>query len=284
MKSLYRSEDGARLVQREYRRLLDEWPVPNRQLRIPTRQGETFVVACGDGAAPPLLLFHGGGTTSAMWQDSVAAWAAHFRVYGVDLIGEPGFSAPARPPFSSDAYALWLDDVLRALSVARASIVGASLGGWLALDYATRRPEHVDRLALLGPMGVGRVRTSFLFTTMPLLLFGDRGRQQALRNIIGRVPPGVVFDDRRLLSLVQTHFRPRTSPLPVFSDDALGRLTMPILAIVGDNDAIVDSAETKRRLERDAARAEVRRLPEAGHRIFDAAAAVLEFLRRPSPV
>ena len=74
----------------------------------------------------------------------------------MDVIGEPGLSTPARPPLTSDAYASWLDGVLRGLTVDRASIVGASLGGWLALYYAIRRPARVDRLVLLGPGGIGR--------------------------------------------------------------------------------------------------------------------------------
>lgn len=72
------------------------------------------------------------------------------------MIGEAGLSAPSRPPLASDAYALWLDDLLRSLGLDRVSIVGVSLGGWLALDYATRRPERIERLAVLCPAGVGR--------------------------------------------------------------------------------------------------------------------------------
>ncbi len=154
MTGIYKSEAGERLVQERYLRFLSHWPVPNQQLRVPTREGETFIVACGDEKAPPLLLLHGAGINSAMWMGDVALWAAHFRVYAVDVIGEPGFSAPSRPPLSSEAYTLWLDDVMQALSLARTSIVGVSLGGWLAADYATRRPERVESLVVLCPGGV----------------------------------------------------------------------------------------------------------------------------------
>ena len=281
-KNLYRSEEGSRRVADEYRGLLRQWPVPYQPLRLATRAGETFVVACGDEAARPLLLLHGGGANSAMWLDSVATWAARFRVYAVDVVGEPGFSASSRPALASDAYASWLDDVLQALSLAQAVLVGASFGGWLALDYATRRAERVDRLVLLGPMGVGRVRASFLVTTMPLLLFGDWGRGRALRNIIGPMPTGAALPDGRLLSLVQKHFRSRMEPMPIFPDEALHRLTMPVMAIVGDRDAIADSAQTKRRLEAAARHAEVRYLPEVGHRIFGQCDAILAFLCAPA--
>src|SRR5215472_3038614 len=136
--SLYKSTTGEIAVHERYLELLRHWPVPSEHLRLQTRQGETFVIASGPKAAPVLLLFHGGAANSAMWIGDIAAWAAHFRVYAVDMTGEAGFSAPSRPPLNSDACALWLEDVLNALGITRASMVGVSLGGWLALDYAIR--------------------------------------------------------------------------------------------------------------------------------------------------
>ena len=79
---------------------------------MPTRHGETFVVVCGPPSAPPMLLLHGSGANAAMWLAEIESWAARFRIYAVDVIGEPGFSAPSRPSLASDAYALWMDDVL----------------------------------------------------------------------------------------------------------------------------------------------------------------------------
>ena len=146
MTPIYRSEEGERAVQDRYRLFLKYWPAANQQLRVPTREGETFIVACGDENAPPLLLLHGSGGNAAMWMGDVAIWAQRFRVYAVDVIGEPGLSAPSRPPLGVRS--------LRALAGRchagplphRVSIVGVSLGGWLALDYATRRPESVESL------------------------------------------------------------------------------------------------------------------------------------------
>src|ERR1700689_4599374 len=179
MKRIYKSVEGEREVRERHLTILKHWPVPNRQFRVPTREDETFIVACGDENAPPLLLLHGGMTNSAMWMGDVAAWAEHFRAYAVDVIGEAGLSAPARPPLASDAHALWLDDVMQALSLTRASmrvsIVGVSLGGWLALDYATRRPERVESVVVLCPGGVGRQKIGIVFKKIPLLMLGKWG-------------------------------------------------------------------------------------------------------------
>jgi pimeloyl-ACP methyl ester carboxylesterase len=74
-------------------------------------RGETFVVVSGPQDATPLLLLHGSGANATMWRDDFASWAQHFRTYAIDIIGEPGLSAPARPPLNSERLALWLDDV-----------------------------------------------------------------------------------------------------------------------------------------------------------------------------
>jgi pimeloyl-ACP methyl ester carboxylesterase len=218
-----------------------------------------------------------------MWMGDIKAWSAHHRVYAVDVIGDAGLSTPSRPALASDAHALWLDDVMRALSLDRASFVGVSLGGWLALDYAIRRPERVERLAVLCPGGVGRQKISFILKSIPLHLMGRRGTRKLGELILGRTPanpsPAMqAFAD--FVSLIHTNFRPRLVKLPVFSDAALKRLTMPLLAIVGGKDVLLDSAETRDRLQRTAARAEVRYLPEARHYIPGQTTAILEFLKQ----
>jgi pimeloyl-ACP methyl ester carboxylesterase len=157
---IYRTEAGDRQIRRRYQEVLDAWPVPAEHLRVPTRQGETFVLTWGPRDAPPLVLLHGAGTNAAMWRADAVEWARHFRVHAVDLIGEPGLSAPSRP-LDSEADALWLDDAFDQLGLTRVSIVGASLGGWLALDYATRRADrcHVSpccaRAGSAGRSGAG---------------------------------------------------------------------------------------------------------------------------------
>lgn len=184
MNRIYKSAEGERLVRERYLAFLKYWPVPHQQIRIPTSQGETFVIASGAEGAPPLLLFHGGAGNTAMWMADVRAFAGHFRVYAIDMIGEAGLSAPSRPRLSSDAYVLWLDEVLRALSIDRTSVVGMSLGGWLALDYATRRPERVERVAVLCPGVIGRQKLGIVFAMIALRMCGAWGRRKLAELIL----------------------------------------------------------------------------------------------------
>nr|WP_296773982.1 alpha/beta fold hydrolase [Rhodococcus sp. (in: high G+C Gram-positive bacteria)] len=276
MTRIYTSDRGAAAVRERYRQILSRWPVPMEQLRIDTRHGATFVVASGPAGAPPLVLLHGSGANAATWSADIASWATRFRVYAVDLLGEAGGSDPVRLPLDSDDIASWLDDVLDGLHIDEASFVGMSLGGWTALDYAVRRPSRVTRLSLLCPGGIGRQTMGWLPKVMLLKMFGTRGRRRTVSLVTG-------LDDARHSSildevvLVFEHFRPRTEKLPIFSDDDLRGLPMPVQLIVGDRDAMMDSAETARRVSALVPSSVVTVLPDTGHAILGQTAAVLEF-------
>ena len=281
MKSIYKSAEGERAVRERYIKFLQYWPVPNQQLRVPTREGETFVVACGSQEAPALVLLHGASGNAAMWMADVAVWSRDFRVYAVDVIGDAGLSAPSRPPLHSDAHALWLDDVLNGLQVERASFTGISNGGWLAIDYATRRPERVESLVVLCPGGVVRAK-NILLKVFPLLLLGPWGARKAREKIVGKTPAGAPESHRHFadfITLIFQHLRPRTERHPIFTADQLRSLRMPMLAILGGNDVILDSAAIERRLKEMAPRVEVRMIPEAGHFIPGQTEAIRDFLK-----
>jgi pimeloyl-ACP methyl ester carboxylesterase len=275
---IYKTEAGGREIVRRYEQTLASWPVPAEHRRVPTREGDTFVLVCGPDDAPPLLLLHGSGSNAAMWMGDVTAWAKHFRVHAVDMIGEPGLSAPSRPPLDSPAYALWLDDVLDHLGLERVAVVGASLGGWLALDYATRRPDRVEKLALLCPGGVGRQKVGFLLKVLLYKPFGRWGMHRSIKAVAG-VDVRVLPEVAEYLALTFTHFLPRRDRLPVFPDEALRKLTMPVQVIIGGRDAMFDSNDTAKRMNRTVPHANVTLLPDVAHAIIGQTQPILDFLR-----
>ena len=75
MSGIYKPAEGQLQVEQQYRKILKHWPVANRQFYVPTRQGDTFVIACGEEAAPPVVLLHGSLANSAAWMGDVGAWA-----------------------------------------------------------------------------------------------------------------------------------------------------------------------------------------------------------------
>jgi pimeloyl-ACP methyl ester carboxylesterase len=224
------------------------------------------------------VLLHGAGSNSAIWQADATKWSLTHRLYMVDLIGEPGLSAPSRPPLNSDAYALWLDDVLDELGIDFAAFVGVSLGGWVATDYAIRRPSRVERLALRAPGGIGRQRYGAVVAAAALMPFGDRGTRAALRIALG--PGSIPVDVIEYMLAIQRNYRPRRDRLPIFSDERLKAITAPLFVVLGARDRMLNSYDTAARLTRLQPAASIKVLPGTGHALFDDGADLHTFLRR----
>jgi pimeloyl-ACP methyl ester carboxylesterase len=277
---VFRSDADAVEVMRKYRAVLDHWPVPRQEIELPTSQGATFVLACGPETAPPVVLLHGAQANSAAWLPDIALWSSRFRLYAVDMIGEAGLSARVRPPLTGDTYAIWLDDVLTGLGLARAALVGTSLGGWLALDFAMRRPSRASALALICPAGIGRQK-NFLLAVAPYLLLGAWGKRKILEKVFGPKPERLPADLEVISGLMNSigrAIKPRAINIPQLSDAALEALAMPLLTIVGGRDALIDSYDTRARLKRHVPHAQICFVEEGYHFLPDQSQRLFDFL------
>jgi pimeloyl-ACP methyl ester carboxylesterase len=273
---IYRSAEGKAAVEGLYRAVLQRWPVPYRHLIVPTREGETSVIASGDVPSTPLVLFHGSGTNATSWIRDIAEWSRHYRVYAVDVIGEPGLSAPSRPPLTSDRYAAWLDDVWKQLGLEAANVAGISLGAWLALDYGVRRPDKVSSLSLVSPPGIGRQNHLTLLRAGLLRMCGTWGLRKSFAVVAGRDVPDALMG---AIVTVFKHFRPRIQRIPIRTDEELAALTMPVQVILGGKDALLRSMETRARMERLVSNIRVTYLENEGHILPPQTRAITEFLR-----
>lgn len=110
---------------------------------------EVHVIDEGDREAPPIVFLHALGASSDMWREQIAALSPGYRCLAVDLAGH-GKSAPCDGQASIEQFADDIADVLAAMDVTRAHIVGASLGGMIAQAFAIRHPDRVDHTMLVG--------------------------------------------------------------------------------------------------------------------------------------
>lgn len=275
-KSIYKTATGEMLVMGFYNQLLEQWPVSYDSGRTNTRHGRTHVIACGDPANPPLVLLHGSNSNSAAWMGDVVQFCQHFRVYLVDIPGEPGKSSRNRPSWRSPAFAEWLEDVLNELNLERVSIVGLSYGGWIALKYAIYQPKRVEKLVLLAPSGLVPTRWSFLIKAVPLSLMGRKGAE-ILNNLV--VGEEIIGEEAlEFINLVMSNFRPRIGTIDMFSDEELQRLTMPVKLLTGAKDVINHSAKMAARLESLLPQADIKMLADRGHVLINLTDEIIKFL------
>ena len=140
------------------------------------------------GKGPVLLLLHGITSSSATWDKVIGPLSKRFTVIAPDLLGH-GLSAKPRGDYSLGAYASGVRDLLVALGIDSATIVGHSLGGGVAMQFAYQYPEKVDRMVLVGSGGLGReVHLVLRASTLPgaglaMPLLGSK----PVRDVVGGV-------------------------------------------------------------------------------------------------
>jgi pimeloyl-ACP methyl ester carboxylesterase len=106
------------------------------------------------GSGPPVVLIHGMVNSSRHWEEVALALADEYMVIAPDLLGH-GDSAAVRGDYSLGAHAASIRDLLAAIGIERATIVGHSLGGGVAMQFFYQFPQRVERLALVSSGGLG---------------------------------------------------------------------------------------------------------------------------------
>jgi 3-oxoadipate enol-lactonase len=259
--------------------------------------GSLYWEAAGSG--PPVVLIHGGNLDRRMWDPQVAVLRRSYRVIRYDARGF-GRSSPADAPFRAHDD---LGALLRGLRIPRASLVGLSMGGRIAIDFTLAHPEMVDRLVLAAPgisggkwaddgdslwLAAAHVAANRGDTTGVALAWLESAyirtalhppeRAAWIRQIL-------LENTRYWAGIVRHHDVERGASAP--AADRLAELRLPILLLVGDRDTpfIQDVA---RAIEAHAPHVQRVDVHGAGHMLnLEAAAefnrAVLDFLERHCP-
>ena len=138
---------------------------PTLQYRTIHGYRRAFRVA---GSGPAILLIHGIGDNSTTWSSVQTKLAQRFTVIAPDLLGH-GRSDKPRADYSVAAYANGMRDLLSVLDIDRVTVVGHSLGGGVAMQFAYQFPQLVDRLILVGAGGVTKdVNLALRFAALPM--------------------------------------------------------------------------------------------------------------------
>ena len=172
-------------------------PVSSRRMTLHGHE-VTYREARPQRPAPTLLLLHGITSSSRTWDRVMPILGEHYRVIAPDLLGH-GESAKPRGDYSLGAFASGARDLLASLGLHSTTVVGHSLGGGIAMQFAYQFPERTERLALVGSGGLGRsVSPALRAATLPgsglvLPLLGSRVLHQLASGVRRTAPwlPGV---------------------------------------------------------------------------------------------
>jgi pimeloyl-ACP methyl ester carboxylesterase len=215
------------------------------------------------GTGKPVVLVHGSGpgvTAYANWRLTMPDLAKHYRVIAPDMVGFGFTERPADITYDIQTWADQLVGLLDALSIERASVVGNSFGGAIALRVATGHPDRVDRLVLMGSVGVPFTITEGLDAT-----WGYTPSVENMRRLLD-----VFAYSRELVTDELAEVRYRASIQPGFQEsfasmfpaprqrhvdamvtpeDKIAQLPHPTLIVHGRDDRVIPLATSLRLLE-----------------------------------
>ncbi|HTI41579.1 MAG TPA: alpha/beta fold hydrolase [Vicinamibacterales bacterium] len=250
----FKTAAGEAAFMAAYDDAMKHWPVPYDEVDIPSRFGSTHVIACGPKDAPPLVLLHGYMATSVMWAPNVADFSRHFRVYAIDVVGQPGKTIPRDPIRSAIDYVTWLNTTLNGLRLNRFALAGQSFGGWVALEYAIAEPYRVDKLVLLSPGGLLPLARQFALRGMLMTYLPTRFTVNSFMHWIGLTDAPGETDARAVLDLMylgMKHFGFALETLRVtpsaFSHGELTSIYPPTLVLIGEREVIYNPAKALER-------------------------------------
>jgi len=170
-----------------------------------------------------------------------------------------------------------MKEVFGALGIKKVVLIGNSLGGWMALKFATTYPEYVSGLVLIAAGGLTKVHKGFI------------SKVEKAKQADGSIPTGASVIELNnipekvldFMNLIVANFNP-IQELPLFEDSALQKLVMPIIFITGEQDEIFDAGESTRRLSALVPSAEICVLPNCGHVVTNSIELFLPFLTKVS--
>ncbi|MFJ1590762.1 alpha/beta fold hydrolase [Kitasatospora albolonga] len=277
MASVYRDPAAQREVRRWCLDRIAGWEAAHVRGEVATSAGATAVLTAGpeprDGGGPSVVLLPGTNMNAALCLPFAAELARKRHVVVLDLPGQPGLSAGARPRVRRTAwYGRWLGEALERTVPGPAVVVGHSLGGAVAL--ACDSPGIVGRV-LLSSAGVTRLRVPvpLMSTTVPWLLRPSVARSAGLLRRMAApgswVVPGHLGE---WMDLVARSCRSSLAPPPLPTALLEQRRSVPALTVVGESDPFLPPSVLGPAVRRHLG-AELRVVRGAGHLLLDEACA-----------
>jgi len=282
--SIYLSPEAETRLLEIYDEKMEGWPLPHEDLFIRTRYGRVHVIASGPADAPPLMLLHASGVGGWSWKYNAGELGGRYRLYAPDLIGDAGksrFDSLDEVMENGEDQAALYAEIMDSLGVARAPVIGASEGGFIASNLALRHPGRVEKLVLLGPMGyagaTGAIVRITLAQLFPLGFVQDATFRWAFSD-----SEALMDEFGEWFRLLMSGTSPvKVAPFPLSAEQRRS-LEPPVLFVFGTRDRLVGDPAAARELVSDVPGHRVEVL-EAGHLMAaelpdEADALILRFL------
>lgn len=239
MKSkIFQGEEAKKKLEEWYQKFEGKIEAPTESIEVQTSFGSNHVLKAGNPTKPPLLCLHSMLTSSAHLVSELQHLLDQYYILAPDLPGQSVRGLETRFSYKDSSLANWVNEICEGLDIERTDLLGVSLGGFAALQFADLYPEKVQRLVLIVPAGIVRGSTweGIKKMAIPSIKYQFSKSEKNLKQFVDPLLTTWDEDWGPYIGDAFTHFKPDLRIPPLISDESLNNWEIPTLVFAGEDD------------------------------------------------
>lgn len=242
-KTVYKNVNGKRIIQDLYDKQVSALNIDFEDIYVDTRFGKTHLLKTGEPSGKPILLFHGGNSTTPYYLRDFLCLRNEYLIYAVDIMGHPGKSDQTVLSAKNLEYGEWASDVISGLGFKQMICMGGSYGGGVLMKLMCVSPQKILKAILLVPSGICNASNASIMFTMgiPMILYIITQKKKWLKKAILPMAIDENEIDESTFEMVKCAFdnvRVKAGMPSNVKEIDMKNFTAPTLLITGEKDVI----------------------------------------------
>lgn len=264
-KSTIKKEKSLKLYDEQIKKI----NMPFTDVYVNTTFGKTHLIEIGNKKGKPLLIFHGGNSTTAYNLIICKFLLKDFHIFAVDTIGHPGKSEEVSLSHKNYDYGKWASEVITELGYEKISCLGISFGGGILAKLMCVAPEKIEKAVLIVPAGINNAfPISSIKMMIPLIKYCITKKENYLKQTaLYMSVTEEVLDEDTLNSIKDSFDNVKTKVgMPSnISSKLIKKYKSPTLIIASEKDCLFPAKKVLSRAKKIIPNCEMRELKNCGH-------------------
>lgn len=240
MHSYFKNTESKKEIIDLYFQKLQSLKIDYEFLTVETSYGNSNIIITGHSNNPPLVLVHGENSCAPMALESLTGLENKFRIYAIDVLGQPNLSDEVRLDKKSDDYGKWMYEIISRLTIYNFYLVGISFGGFISLKFLAYDDTRISKAFLIKPTGIIKVNILKQLTNimLPLKTYLFRKNKRCLKKYLKHIEVSEKSTRSKYLMKLLLNYRMNYATAPLISAREAQNITTPLSFISGKNDLV----------------------------------------------
>ncbi|MEZ4954360.1 MAG: alpha/beta hydrolase [Saprospiraceae bacterium] len=240
MNTFFKNIDAKNKAIALYHKKLDQLNLQYESTIIETSFGDTHVLISGAFSQPPLILLHGSNGCAPIAIEALIELTKDFRIYAIDVVGQPNLSEETRPNMTDDSYGQWMYEIMTRLNIWNAILVGISFGGFIAWKTLVFDEKRMAKSFFITPAGIvnGNLSKILWNIFLPMQRYKRSGNKKHLLQFTEAIfsQEDEFFDE--FLANIIPHYELDLSHIPLIKKGDAQKIKTPIYFIAANDDLL----------------------------------------------